>query len=143
MNAIVVSGSHHTTHQFLATANCFFFPSMNIENLFRDADESLNEIAVRPGRVEVSDLLAPLHSHDGFTVAFVASGYGKFKTIDLVHSGIGEIFHFEKKEYEIRAGDVLLIPPNVLHLSIAAPKTTMVEHSIFIGNPQSFDAIEE
>ena len=123
MNKVCVfRGNDHVDHKYLVSANCFFFPPVPLGDLC-----NLN-LAARPGRIEVSDGLAVLHSHDGLTLAFVVSGYGILKTQD--------------EEFSIQAGDILVIPAHALHVSIAAPNTVLIEHSIFIGNPHSFDAKE-
>ncbi|MEK9154274.1 MAG: AraC family ligand binding domain-containing protein [Patescibacteria group bacterium] len=79
-------------------------------------DESIGGRAIR---IEVVDTKIEQHAHDGATFVIVGSGSGIFRCADA--------------DFKIRAGDIIYVPPNTAHLSIADEHTTMTEWVVYLG----------
>lgn len=109
----------------ILTADCSFATPIMLEQVV-EGFESNSRLALRPGLIEVDDTNAPLHTHNGLTVAYIISGTGIFKT--------------EYEDFKVYAGCILVIEPGALHASQANAGEKLVEFSIFYGNPENFDA---
>lgn len=120
--------SEHETHIGIADASCFYFPSVRLRDSATPS-EALEGLAAVPGRIEVSDKEGAMHYHCGVTIVYIACGYGSIRTEDGSH--------------EVRAGDTLIVPAYVKHLSVAAPGTTMIEQIVFIGKEGDLQAVYE
>jgi mannose-6-phosphate isomerase-like protein (cupin superfamily) len=91
-------------------SSCFYYKPFDILGRY-----------VRFCRIEVKDKKAPLHKHEGATLVLVTAGSGIFKK----ESG---------RSVRVRQGDMIYVPPNTAHLSIADKNTTMIEHVVYIGD---------
>lgn len=127
MNKVKVwkAGEHQISCK-ISDASCFYFSDLSLSELAKSLEGEGGLVAL-PGRIEVSDKIGPLHFHHGATIAFITSGYGVVNT--------------EQETMEVSAGDILIVPPRVKHLSIAAPNTTMVEHVVFLGKHGDLQAV--
>ena len=69
---------------------------------------------------------AKLHKHAGATFVIVTSGSGTFRDENGVRV--------------VRQGDMIYVPPDTPHLSIADKKTTMIEMVVYIGESGDMQA---
>ena len=104
---------HH--HVGAEESSCFYFPTLQLAELAKHCES----FVARAARIEVNDVDAPLHRHEGATIVFITAGSGTFKTAE--------------GERVVNVGDVVYVPPMTPHLSIADPHTTMIEWVVYIG----------
>ncbi len=72
---------------------------------------------------------AKLHKHPGATIAFITAGSGTFRTLE------GDV--------PVRSGDVIYIPEDTPHLSLADKDTTMIEWIVYFGEENDVQTLIE
>ncbi len=121
MQCFVFKPDYLATHYHAGSgdAQCFYLPPFNISELHSAIAKDGGRMIARHGRIEVTSQDDELHAHPGLTFVTIVAGSGVFRTAEGDH--------------KVRAGDKLIIPPNVLHLSVADTHTTMIEDIVYIG----------
>ena len=105
-------GEHHIGNE---ESECFYFDPVILPRIAMQKRDLYGRFA----RIEVKDKITPLHAHPGATFVVITAGCGIFMT--------------EDGEYPVSPGDMVYVSPKTLHLSVALPHTTMIEHIVYIG----------
>jgi len=120
-NCVVIGPRDHAHHHVgEEESSCFYFAEHSLETLV------VRSLVGRFCRIEVSDKEAKLHKHAGATFVIVTSGSGTFRDENGVRV--------------VRQGDMIYVPPDTPHLSIADKKTTMIEMVVYIGESGDMQA---
>lgn len=119
----VLRADEHEKHRVgEEQSGCFYFSPLGISSLVDSLKKEGKDASVRAARIEVTDTDVELHKHPGAVVAFITAGRGIFKTTE------GDL--------RVQEGDVIYIPENTPHLSIADKGTVMIEHIVYISDPE-------
>ena len=124
-NCIVIRpGGHAHHHLGDESSSCFYNEAFDLSSQASALATAGEKFVAWTGRIEVKDDDSTgLHQHPGTTIALITAGSGIFKMVED-----GEIV-----DVRVNHGDLIIVPPNTPHLSIADPDTTMIEHITYLG----------
>jgi hypothetical protein len=100
-------------------SSCFQYPPIPLAEFAAVLAAQSDEFTAHQVHIEVTSTEVDLHRHAGWTTVLITAGRG--------------IFRDEAGDHPVFTGDRVIIPPNTLHLSIAAPHTIMIEDGIYFG----------
>ena len=117
-------------HVFLAAragdSQCYYREAIDITDLVDQMRKEGKRVAVRLGKLKITDKDYELHRHPCLTIVEIDKEKGRIRT--------------EEGDHEVEPGCVVIVPPNFPHLSHAADKT-MYENIFYIGEPDDIQAI--